>query len=113
MVLPCAGVWVHRDAPPLPFMNVAMDVKSADQSRLGAVTHVDGSMRPQIVRQEVNPAYADLLAALGKETGTEALLNTSFNVRGQPIVLGPREALATFFSTGLNALALGPFLLKK
>ena len=104
---------LFENAPELPFMNVAMNVGEPASKRLGAVVHVDGSMRPQVVRAEVLPLYSELLAAVGREANQEAVLNTSFNVRGQPVVRGPREALATYFSTGLDALALGPFLLEK
>lgn len=96
-----------------PFMIVAEDVDEDVAQALPSVVHVDRSVRPQVVDAKQNPAYHALLEELGRETGHEVVLNTSFNVRGKPIVLGPREAIATFASTGLDALALGPFLAVK
>ena len=95
------------------FMLVAEEVTEDIAAALPSVVHVDRSVRPQVVDPEQNPGYHALLEELGRETGYEVVLNTSFNIRGKPIVLGPREALATFASTGLDALALGPFLAVK
>jgi carbamoyltransferase len=77
------------------------------------VVHVDGTTRPQIVRRSVNALYYDLIKHFGERIGVPVVLNTSFNLKGGPIVNSPRDALRTFFSSGLDALAMGSFLLKK
>jgi len=83
------------------------------RSDIPAVTHVDYSARVQTVTREDNPAYYDLLAAFEKKTGCAVLVNTSFNVRGEPIVCRPAEAYACFMRTGIDDLVLGDFLLAK
>jgi carbamoyltransferase len=67
----------------------------------------------QTVRRKTHPRYHDLLKAFGARTGVPVLVNTSFNVRGEPMVCSPRDALAAFFSTPLDALVIGSFLLEK
>jgi carbamoyltransferase len=83
------------------------------RSTIPAVTHVDYSARIQTVRREENPAYYDLLAAFERLTGCAVLVNTSFNVRGEPIVCTPAEAYACFMRTEMDCLALGEFVLLK
>src|SRR5262249_49619245 len=78
---------------------------------LPATTHVDGSARAQTVSEEQNPRLWKMLRAFAELSGVPVLLNTSFNVRGQPIVCTPTEAIDTFLAAGLNALVLGDFLL--
>jgi carbamoyltransferase len=78
-----------------------------------AVTHVDGTARVQTVSRDASPAFYDLIAAFERITGVPVLINTSFNVRGQPIVCTPDQAVATFLGTDLDALVLGPFLVQK
>lgn len=107
------SVELFGDSSPRPFMIVAREALPEARERFGAVVHVDGSVRPQTVDPDERPLYHRLLTQLGEHTGSEVALNTSFNVRGQPIVRGPHEAIATFYSTGMDALALGPFLLTK
>ena len=97
----------------LPYMLQVVKVRPGMAERIPAVTHVDGTARPQTVNRETNPSYCDLLEHFGEETGVPVLLNTSFNVKGEPIVCTPREALACFFNTGMDALVLGRFLLRK
>jgi carbamoyltransferase len=82
-------------------------VRPEYRAALPAVTHVDGSARVQVVAREEAPLFASLLAAVGARTGMSVLLNTSFNLRGQPIVRTPADAVATFCGSGLDALALG------
>jgi carbamoyltransferase len=96
-----------------PYMITSFDVKPDKQDKIPAVVHVDGTSRPQTVRREVNPRYYDLIEAFGKRTGENLILNTSFNVKGEPIVCHPREAIKCFMDTGLDVLVLGDFLLKK
>jgi carbamoyltransferase len=83
------------------------------RDRIPAVVHVDGTARPQMVRRESNPRYYDLIKAFGELTGEPIILNTSFNVKGEPIVCHPREAIRCFFDTGLDALYLGNYRLLK
>ncbi|MDX8147105.1 carbamoyltransferase C-terminal domain-containing protein [Lentzea sp. BCCO 10_0061] len=78
---------------------------------LPATTHVDGSARVQTVDEADNPRFWSLIEAFGQRTGVPVLLNTSFNVRGQPIVRTPAEAVTTFLDAGLDALVLGDLLL--
>lgn len=81
--------------------------------QLPAVTHVDGSLRAQTVSSDHSPLYYQLLESFKKKQGVAALVNTSFNVRGEPIVRTPDEALRCFEETDMDALALGPFLIIK
>lgn len=90
----------------LPYMIVTVDVRPEFRAALPAVTHVNGSARVQTVSNEDNAAFHALLRAVGKRTGREMVLNTSFNVKGQPIVNTPREAIETFLSTGIDDLFL-------
>ncbi len=83
------------------------------QERLPAITHVDGSARVQTVAREQHPLFWQLLHSFGERTGLPMLLNTSFNVRGQPIVRTPAEAVDTFVAAGLDALAIGNWLVTR
>src|SRR5437764_3349894 len=83
------------------------------RSEIPAVTHVDYSARVQTVRREDNPLYHELLSAFERLTGCAVLVNTSFNVRGEPIVCTPAEAYACFMRTEMDCLVLGPFRLLK
>ena len=83
------------------------------RSTIPAVTHVDYSARVQTVRREESPAFYDLLAAFERLTGCAVLVNTSFNVRGEPIVCTPAEAYACFMRTEMDCLVLGDFVLLK
>jgi carbamoyltransferase len=90
----------------LPYMIATVDVRPEHRSALPAVTHVNGSARAQTVSKEDNPDFHALLEAIGKTTGREMALNTSFNVKGQPIVNTPEEAIETFLGTGIEYLFL-------
>ncbi len=83
------------------------------RSTIPAVTHVDHSARLQTVRREDNAPFYDLLKAFDAATGCPVLVNTSFNVRGEPIVCRPEEAYACFMRTGMDHLMLGSLLLDK
>lgn len=96
-----------------PFMLFVYDVKPGMEARIPAVCHVDGTARVQTVRREQNPAYYDVLAAFERRTGVPILVNTSFNTRGEPIVCTPRDAVECFWTSPLDALVIGPFLLEK
>lgn len=90
----------------LPYMIMTVNVRERFRSQLPAVTHVNGSARVQTVSAADNREFHALLLAIGKVTGREMALNTSFNVKGQPIVNTPREALETFLRTGIEYLFL-------
>ncbi|MES2176369.1 MAG: carbamoyltransferase [Gemmatimonadota bacterium] len=83
------------------------------RSDIPAVTHVDYSARVQTVNRETNRDYYDLIAAFRERTGCAVLVNTSFNVRGEPIVCTPADAYRCFMRTHIDTLVLGPFLLEK
>lgn len=90
----------------LPFMIMTVPVREPHRAALPAVTHVDGSARVQTVAADDNPEFHTLLRAVGERTGRQLVLNTSFNVKGQPIVDSPQEALDTFLGTGIEYLFL-------
>ncbi|MGH3624626.1 MAG: carbamoyltransferase family protein, partial [Sciscionella sp.] len=98
---------------PADFMIVAYPATDHAQAAIPATVHVDGSLRPQAVNDITNPRFAQLLRAVGTETGTPVVLNTSFNTDTGPMVCTPTDALRTYFSTPLDALAIGGFLLTK
>lgn len=99
--------------PILEYMLGVVPVRKEWQSKLGAVTHVDGTARPQFIRKEINPTYYNVVKNFGEETGVSVLLDTSFNLKGQPIVNTVSEAYETFMRSGLDALVLGNYLIKK
>ena len=96
-----------------PFMLKVCPVKPQMRDLLPAITHVDGSARLHTVSKAINPLFYDLIERFGAMTGTPVLLNTSFNIQGEPIVESPEGAIRCFFSTGLDALAMGSFLITK
>lgn len=96
-----------------PFMLKVCDVLPAMKEVIPAITHVDGSARLQTVEARINPRYHDLLTRFGGITGVPVLLNTSLNVQGEPIIESPLQAIRCFFSTGLDYLAMGSFLVGK
>jgi carbamoyltransferase len=97
----------------LPFMIVVADVREAHRRELPAVTHVNGSARVQTVAAADNAEFHALLQAVGERTGRKMVLNTSFNVKGQPIVNTPQEAIDTFLGTGIEFLFLENTLVQR
>ena len=89
-----------------PYMISVVDVRPEAQALLPAITHVNGSARLQTVSASDNPDFHALLLAVGETTGRQMVLNTSFNVKGQPIVNTPDEAIETFLGTGIEFLFL-------
>ena len=83
------------------------------RSDIPAVTHVDYSARVQTVHRETNPRFHALISAFKQRTGCSVLINTSFNVRGEPIVCTPRDAFRCFMGTALDALVVGNSYLTK
>ena len=92
-----------------PYMISVVDVRPEARALLPAITHVNGSARLQTVSVSDNPDFHELLLAVGETTGRQMVLNTSFNVKGQPIVNTPDEAIETFLGTGIEFLFLENF----
>ena len=107
-----AGEFVES-ATDSPFMILTAQVRREMQNVIPAVTHVDGSARPQTVEQTANPLYWRLIDEFGKRTGVPVVMNTSFNLRGEAIVNTPTDAIRTFFSSGMDGLVIGSFLVEK
>jgi carbamoyltransferase len=95
---------------PSPYMLLVAPVKNTN---IPAVTHVDNSARVQTVNRIQNPMYYDLIDVFYKKTGCPVIINTSFNVRGEPIVCSPKDALLCFLNTFMDVLVLGPFIVYK
>ena len=96
-----------------PFMLFVYDVAPGQGARIPSACHTDRTARVQTVSADTNPRFHALLQAFGRLTGVPVLVNTSFNVRGEPIVCTPRAAIEAFFSTPLDALVIGPFVVRK
>ena len=107
-----AGAW-FRGAGVAPFMLFIFDVLPDKAARIPAVRHVDGTARVQTINRRQNARYYDLLRAFERRTGVPVLVNTSFNTRGEPIVCTPRDAIESYWTSPLDALAIGSFLLEK
>jgi carbamoyltransferase len=107
-----APAWFEPVAPS-PFMLLCLPIRPERRAQVPAVTHVDGTGRLQTVTEAANPPFRRLIEAFHRETGVPMVLNTSFNDVGEPIVCSPVEAVRTFFSTGLDALVIGPYVLEK
>jgi len=105
MLVGIDGAWRAAE-----FMTVCCNASEAMRREFPAVVHVDGTVRPQIVREAANPSFDALLRAYQRRTGAGVVLNTSFNIHEEPIVRTPREAIDSFLRAGLDALAIGPFL---
>jgi len=97
---------------PSPFMLLVAQVRE-DKRNIPAVTHVNGSARIQTISHEDHPVYYDLINEFYRKSGCPVVLNTSFNLRGEPIVCTPNEAYLCFMRSGLDYLVLGNFLLDK
>jgi carbamoyltransferase len=108
----CADAYLQQ-ARPEPFMITSFDVCEDKRNVVPAVVHVDGTIRPQTVDRHANPRYWELIDAFGKLTGERTVLNTSFNVKGEPIVCSPRDAIRAFYDTGLDCLIIGNYVLTK
>jgi len=98
---------------PSPYMTFSFNVKAKWRDRIPEAVHVDGSARPQTVEEKTNPRFYSLLKAFYEKTGIPALINTSLNRRGEPIVCSPEDAIAMFYNSGLQYLAMGDFLIEK
>lgn len=98
---------------PLQYMLAVVPVKKEKRRKLGAITHVDGSARPQFIKKNINPKYYNLVKSFGQATGVPVLLNTSFNLRGEPLVNSCQDAFKTFMQSGIDSLVLENYLIEK
>jgi carbamoyltransferase len=96
-----------------PFMLFVVKAKDIAKKKIPAVVHVDGTSRVQTVSRDINPRYYQLLKAFEKIKAVPVLLNTSFNVNNDPIVNSPQDAIRCFYSTGIDYLVIGNYLLAK
>jgi len=83
------------------------------REKVPAITHVDGTARVQTVSDAVNPRYCRLIRAFERRRGVPMVLNTSFNVMGEPIVNTPAEAVRCFYGTGMDAFVIGDYVVMK
>ena len=96
-----------------PFMEKALLVREDKRNTIPSVTHVDGTARLQTVTRGQNPLFCKLLEEFHSLSGLPMVLNTSFNIKGEPIVCSPRDAIRTFYTCGLDALIIDCFLIEK
>jgi carbamoyltransferase len=108
-----AGNWFRTNGASSPFMLFVHDVLPHRASSIPAVCHVDNTARIQTINRAQNPTYYDLLRAFQHLTGIPILVNTSFNTRCRPIVCSPVDALEAFWTSPVDALVVGPYLLRK
>lgn len=96
-----------------PYMILAFDTKPEVKAEIVSATHIDGTCRPQTVSRTTNPRYWQLIKSFQDLSGIPAVLNTSYNLDSQPIVNTPQEAIETFLNCGMEAAAIGDFLVFK
>jgi carbamoyltransferase len=113
MVLESRAQKLFEGKLPSPYMLFTHDVRPEWRARIPAVVHVDGTARIQTVDRADEPVVARMLEAFERLTGIPVVVNTSLNTAGRPIVDSPRDALECFGSTPVDALALGPFLVRR
>ena len=94
-------------------MEKTVYVKKNWRKKIPAVTHVDGTARVQTVSKSANPKFYDLISAFYKITDVPVLLNTSFNLNGEPITMSPTDAIRTFYTCGLDILVMGDYTIEK
>jgi len=98
---------------PTDFMLMVYPIIKKFHKKIPAVTHVDGSGRLQMIRRYQNPLYYDLIKEVGRKSGIPILINTSFNIRGEPIVCTPKDAYMCMMGTGIDYLIMSKFLIKR
>jgi carbamoyltransferase len=96
-----------------PYMILTFWANELGKKEIPAVVHVDGSGRVQSVHRETSPRYYDLISEFENLTGVPAVMNTSFNLKGDPIVCTPKDAVQTFYTSGLDDLVIGDFVVTK
>jgi len=113
MVLEDRAAEIFEGQLPSPYMLFTHTVKPQWRDRIAAAVHVDGSARIQTVSEREEPLVARMLREVDRLTGTPVVINTSFNTAGRPMVDAPTDALECFGSSPIDALAIGPFLLRR
>ncbi|NCN98902.1 hypothetical protein COU62_04045 [Candidatus Pacearchaeota archaeon CG10_big_fil_rev_8_21_14_0_10_35_219] len=111
-----AKVYFDCDDPlpePVDYMLMVYSIKEKWRNKIPSVTHVDGSGRLQTIRRNQNRQYYDLIKAFGKKSGIPILINTSFNIRGEPIVCTPYDAYKCMMGTGIDYLVIDKFIVKR
>jgi len=98
---------------PARFMLYVVDVREDKRHVIPAITHVDGTGRHQTVHKELSPKYHRLIETFGQRTRVPVVLNTSFNLKGEPIVNTAQEAFHTFTRSGMDLLVLGEYVIEK
>ena len=98
---------------PSPYMLMVSDILEEKRYLIPSVTHVDGTGRLQTVMKELNPAFYELIERFNEITGIPIVLNTSFNIRGEPIVETPDDAIRCFLGTGIDELYISNFFIQK
>jgi carbamoyltransferase len=112
-VLEEAGASLFESYHTTPFMTLTFQVRPEKKEAIAAAVHVDGSARVQSVTRDQNERYYDLIKNFAVRTGVPAVLNTSFNLKGEPIVNSPFDAIRTFYTSGLDGLFLDRWLIQK
>lgn len=112
-VLAERGAQYFRGYVPSPFMLLVLPVLPEARSRIPAVTHVDGTARLQSVTEDFHRDFYRLISAFERRSGVPVVLNTSFNLRGEPMVHRPEEAVATYLRSEMDALVMGPYVAVK
>ncbi|CAA7612099.1 carbamoyltransferase C-terminal domain-containing protein [Magnetospirillum sp. UT-4] len=108
-----AEAYFRTDGRDLPTMSFTVDALPGKADGIRAVVHADGTARLQTVKSSTNELYYDLISKYKALSDVPVILNTSFNLKGQPIVETPRDAIMTFFGCGLDALVMGNFVVRK
>jgi carbamoyltransferase len=103
----------YDDHTPLRYMLYVTKVRPSWRKRVPAITHADDSTRPQLVYKKESPMYHTLLTAFYRKTGVPLILNTSFNLRGEPIVATPEDAYTCFLRSGIDMLIMGNTVCEK
>lgn len=98
---------------PVTFMSMVYPIKKEKQKELPGAVHIDGSGRLQVVKREQHPLYYDLIKEFGRLTNTPVLINTSFNIKGEPIVVSPYYAYHCMMGTGIDFLVMDRFLIRR
>ena len=109
----CVFEWFETLTDDLPYMLEVVPIRESKLSKIPGVSHFDGTARVQTVSEENNKIFFELLKHFKKLTGVPIVINTSFNIKGEPIVAKPADALRCFYSTGLDSLIVGNYLIEK
>jgi carbamoyltransferase len=96
-----------------PFMIMMFKAKEKTRELAPAVTHINGTARIQTVAKEMSPDYYSIISEFGRRTGVPIIMNTSFNLAGEPLVNSPRDAVRSFFSSGMDAMMMENLVISK